>query len=256
MQGYSIPETTRAYGAVLLNADREEFTDSLGPRDEVSQAIVDEVAAGRGVETPDGRPGRLPRHDPDRRGRRRTSRSRTCSAATVPAASTRSTEPILTYPVLHYQNGGLVIDEHVRDDRRGPLRLRRDRRRHARAEPDDGQLAARVHGLRPARRARRPRRGRHEHRRDRSPPDGRGRGRAPLRLGAEGHPAGPARRARGREGPGDLRSRPARAGDDRQERPGRRDARTTSSARTRGSPSTRAVSASTSRCIRAGSTRR
>src|SRR4029078_13198694 len=71
--GYSIPETTRAYGAVLLNADREEFTDSLGPRDEVSQAIVDqvaartrrasgatpifdEVAAGRGVETPDGRP--------------------------------------------------------------------------------------------------------------------------------------------------------------------------------------------------------
>ena len=31
MQGYSIPETTRAYGAVLLNAEREEFTDSLGP---------------------------------------------------------------------------------------------------------------------------------------------------------------------------------------------------------------------------------
>jgi succinate dehydrogenase / fumarate reductase flavoprotein subunit len=23
-------------------------------------------------------------------------------------------EPILTYPVLHYQNGGLVIDEHAR----------------------------------------------------------------------------------------------------------------------------------------------
>lgn len=52
----SIPETTRAYGAVLLNALGEEFTDSLGPRDVVSQAIVDEVAAGRGVETPDGRP--------------------------------------------------------------------------------------------------------------------------------------------------------------------------------------------------------
>src|SRR5919198_877682 len=27
MQGYSIPETTRAYGATLLNAEREEFTD-------------------------------------------------------------------------------------------------------------------------------------------------------------------------------------------------------------------------------------
>ena len=56
MQGYSIPETTRAYGAVLLNGEGEEFTDSLGPRDEVSQAIFDEVEQGRGVETPDGRP--------------------------------------------------------------------------------------------------------------------------------------------------------------------------------------------------------
>src|SRR5215218_1016656 len=56
MQGYSIPETTRAYGAVLLNADGEEFTDSLGPRDEVSRAIVEEVEKGKGVETPDGRP--------------------------------------------------------------------------------------------------------------------------------------------------------------------------------------------------------
>ena len=56
MQGYSIPETTRAYGAVLLNADSEEFTDSLGLRDAVSDAIFEEVAKGKGVETPDGRP--------------------------------------------------------------------------------------------------------------------------------------------------------------------------------------------------------
>src|SRR5207248_1185769 len=55
MQGYSIPETTRAYGAVLLNADGEEFTDSLGPRDAVSQAIFDEVGKGKGVEAADGR---------------------------------------------------------------------------------------------------------------------------------------------------------------------------------------------------------
>src|SRR5436190_23498846 len=69
MQGYSIPETTRAYGAVLLNSEHEEFTDSLGPRDEVSQAIFDEVAKGRGVATPDGRPAvhldttRISQHD-------------------------------------------------------------------------------------------------------------------------------------------------------------------------------------------------
>ncbi len=89
MQGYSIPETTRAYGAVLLNAEGEEFTDSLGPRDAVSQAIFDEVEAGRGVETPDGRP--APSGSTRRVSPRptRTSRCRTCCGATVEPASTR-----------------------------------------------------------------------------------------------------------------------------------------------------------------------
>jgi aspartate oxidase len=110
MQGYSIPETTRAYGATLLNAEREEFTDPLGPRDEVSQAIFDEVAAGRGVETPDGRPAvyldttRVPEADADVSLPYMLRRYR---AAGVDPLK----EPILTYPVLHYQNGGLVIDE-------------------------------------------------------------------------------------------------------------------------------------------------
>jgi aspartate oxidase len=112
MQGYSIPETTRAYGATLLNAEREEFTDPLGPRDEVSQAIFDEVAAGRGVETPDGRPAvyldttRVPEADADVSLPYMLRRYR---AAGVDPLK----EPILTYPVLHYQNGGLVIDEHA-----------------------------------------------------------------------------------------------------------------------------------------------
>jgi succinate dehydrogenase / fumarate reductase flavoprotein subunit/L-aspartate oxidase len=110
MQGYSIPETTRAYGAVLLNGEGEEFTDSLGPRDAVSQAIFDEVAEGRGVATPDGRPAvyldttRIPEAD---------------AAVSLPYMLRRYRaggidplqERILTYPVLHYQNGGLVIDE-------------------------------------------------------------------------------------------------------------------------------------------------
>ena len=112
MQGYSIPETTRAYGAVLLNADGEEFTDSLGPRDVVSQAIFDEVAAGRGVETEDGRPAvyldttRIPEADADVSLPYMLRRYR--GAGIDPL-----TEPLLTYPVLHYQNGGLVIDEHA-----------------------------------------------------------------------------------------------------------------------------------------------
>ncbi len=110
MQGYSIPETTRAYGAVLLNADGEEFTDSLGPRDQVSQAIFDEVSAGKGVETPDGRPAvyldttRIAEDDANVSLPYMLRRYR---AADIDPLS----EPILTYPVLHYQNGGLTIDE-------------------------------------------------------------------------------------------------------------------------------------------------
>ena len=109
MQGYSIPETTRAYGAVLLNADDEEFTDSLGPRDVVAQAIVDEVAKGKGVETPDGRPAvwldttRIAEHDAELSLPYMLRRYR--AGGIDPLA-----EKILTYPVLHYQNGGLVID--------------------------------------------------------------------------------------------------------------------------------------------------
>ena len=110
MQGYSIPETTRAYGAVLLNAEGEEFTDSLGPRDAVSQAIFDEVEKGKGVETPDGRPAvyldtpRISEHDAEISLPYMLRRYR---AAGIDPLKER----IFTYPVLHYQNGGLVIDE-------------------------------------------------------------------------------------------------------------------------------------------------
>ena len=98
MQGYSIPETTRAYGAVLLNADGEEFTDSLGPRDVVSQAIFDEVAAGRGVETEDGRPAVLPRHDPDPGGRR--GRLAAVHAAALPRRRASIRSPSHSSPTL------------------------------------------------------------------------------------------------------------------------------------------------------------
>jgi L-aspartate oxidase len=111
MQGYSIPETTRAYGAVLLNADGEEFTDSLGPRDAVSQAIFDEVEQGRGVKTEDGRPSvwldttRIPEADADVSLPYMLRRYRAGGIDPL-------REKLFTYPVLHYQNGGLVIDEH------------------------------------------------------------------------------------------------------------------------------------------------
>ncbi|HVD42403.1 MAG TPA: FAD-dependent oxidoreductase [Gaiellaceae bacterium] len=109
MQGYSIPETTRAYGAVLLNADGEEFTDSLGPRDAVSEAIVEEVEKGKGVETPDGRPAvyldttRIAEADANVSLPYMLRRYRAGGIDPLH-------ERLFTYPVLHYQNGGLVID--------------------------------------------------------------------------------------------------------------------------------------------------
>ena len=56
LQGYSIPETTRSYGALLVNANGERFVDELAPRDTVAEAIVRECEEGRGLTTPDGRP--------------------------------------------------------------------------------------------------------------------------------------------------------------------------------------------------------
>ena len=94
---------------MLLNADGEEFTDSLGPRDAVSQAIVEEVEKGKGVETPDGRPAvwldttRVPQADAEVSLPYMLRRYRAGGIDPL-------REKILTYPVLHYQNGGLMID--------------------------------------------------------------------------------------------------------------------------------------------------
>ena len=113
MQGYSIPETTRAYGALLLNGQGERFIDELAPRDVVAAAIVREVEEGRGVGTPDGRPSVLldcrPIDPADAAISLPYMLKRYRHAGVDPLA-----EPIHTYPVLHYQNGGLVIDREGR----------------------------------------------------------------------------------------------------------------------------------------------
>jgi L-aspartate oxidase len=109
MQGYSIPETTRAYGALLVNANGERFVDELAPRDVVAAAIVRECDEGRGLLTPDGRRSVLLDCRPVAQADAEISLPymlrRYRSAGIDPLA-----EPIHTYPVLHYQNGGLVID--------------------------------------------------------------------------------------------------------------------------------------------------
>jgi L-aspartate oxidase len=109
LQGYSIPETTRSYGALLVNAEGERFIDELAPRDTVAAAIVKECDEGRGLTTPDGRPAVLldtTRIEPAVAGEVLPYMLRRYRHAGVDPLA----EPILTYPVLHYQNGGLVID--------------------------------------------------------------------------------------------------------------------------------------------------
>ena len=192
MQGYSIPETTRAYGAVLLNADGRGVHRLTRPaRRRLPRRSSTRSRQGRGVQTPDGRPGRLARHD------------------AIPEADA---EMSLPYMLRRYRGGGhrpaLRADPDLpgaplperrprdrrarRDDARGAVRMRRDRRRHPRAEPDDGQLAsssAASSGAVPG--GPRPRRRGRERARHRPAEGRRGRRRTPLRLGAEGHPAGP-----------------------------------------------------------------
>ncbi len=109
LQGFSIPETCRSYGATLLNAAGERFCDELAPRDTVAEAVVRECEEGRGLVTPDGRP--AVHLDT-------TLIDEEVAAAVIPTMLRRYRaagvdplhEPIMTYPVLHYQNGGLRID--------------------------------------------------------------------------------------------------------------------------------------------------
>src|SRR5258708_18827491 len=91
-----------------MTAGGAEFTDSLGQRDAVSQAIVEEVEKGKGVETPDGRPAvyldttRISEADANVSLPYMLRRYR--AGAIDPLR-----ERLFTYPVLHYQDRGLLI---------------------------------------------------------------------------------------------------------------------------------------------------
>ena len=114
LAGYALPETTRAYGATLHDADGERFVDELAPRDVVAQAIIDVVEAGRGVEAPDGGLGVwLDTTAIDRENGAGFTAERLAYVHNryLKAGMDITTERVLVYPVLHYRNGGLAIDE-------------------------------------------------------------------------------------------------------------------------------------------------
>lgn len=114
LAGYALPETTRSYGATLHDAAGERFVDELAPRDVVAGAIIDAVAAGRGVAAPDGSLGVwLDTTAIDRANGAGFTAARLAYVHNryLKAGVDITRERVLVYPVLHYRNGGLVIDE-------------------------------------------------------------------------------------------------------------------------------------------------
>lgn len=113
LAGYALPETTRAYGATLHDADGERFVDELAPRDVVAQAIIDVVEQGRGAEAPDGSVGvwlDTPAIDRENGAGFTADRLAYVHNRYLKAGVDITSERVLVYPVLHYRNGGLAID--------------------------------------------------------------------------------------------------------------------------------------------------
>ena len=210
MQGYSIPETTRAT-APSCSTPTARSSPTRSARATRSRTRSTRRSRPGGACRRGRAPGGLARHDADRARRRRVSPAymlrRYRGGGIDPLA-----EPILTYPVLHYQNGGLVIDTDAETTLAGVFAC--------------GEIAGGTHGRNrmmgnhssasssadgPGRPPRRKRRHDDDHD-DRSRPGRRGQPCAPLRLGAQGHPRGPARRARRGARPRDLRDGDPRAG--------------------------------------------
>jgi len=120
--GQLVTESIRSAGAQILNVNGERFIDEMTFRDVVAAAIIREVMAGRGVQTPTGRRGvwlDTPLIE--------QTKGQGTLAKQFPGLIHRfkrygidpTTQPLLIYPTLHYQNGGIRIDTECRTERSG-----------------------------------------------------------------------------------------------------------------------------------------
>ena len=116
--GLLITEALRAHGAQLVNVEGRQFVHPLETRDTVSSAIIRECdERGTGVMTPTGMQGAwldTPMID-ILGGKGKFERMFTGIFKRFRGYDIDVTrEPILMYPTQHYQNGGILTDEHGR----------------------------------------------------------------------------------------------------------------------------------------------
>ena len=114
--GQLVTEKVRGLGTHLVNAQGERFIFELETRDSVSAAIIRECGErGKGLTTPTGVSGvwlDTPMVDL-LRGEGTTRKALPAMVRQFARYNIDITkEPILMYPTQHYQNGGLVINEH------------------------------------------------------------------------------------------------------------------------------------------------
>ncbi|GAB4465319.1 MAG: hypothetical protein Kow00120_30660 [Anaerolineae bacterium] len=113
--GLLVTEKVRGLGADVVNARGEQFVYPLETRDVESAAFIRECREGRGVVTPSGQPGVWLDspiieviHGPGTIERALPAMYRQFQRFGIDMTQ----DPILVYPTLHYQNGGVLIDEH------------------------------------------------------------------------------------------------------------------------------------------------
>lgn len=114
--GALVTEKVRGLGATPLNIDGEQFVYHLETRDIEASAIINECKVnGKGINTPTGEVGvwlDTPLidiiHGEGTLEKRLPAMYRMFKKFGIDMTK----EPILIYPTLHYQNGGLLINEH------------------------------------------------------------------------------------------------------------------------------------------------
>ena len=140
LPGYSIPETTRAYGALLVNGEGERFIDELAPRDTVADAIVRECAGGPRPDHAGRTPGRAAGHPADRAETTLLRCCRTCCGATARRGSTRwpsRSSPIPCLALPEQAGSYIGTDGQNTPPEQGPVRSRRDHPGGEGAEPPE-----------------------------------------------------------------------------------------------------------------------